>query len=158
MKKLLTLFIAGALALSLTACGGNTQDTSSSADNNAENNVTTTSYFGKISAVAGNEIEIDLAKEPEMPEQPESTPKEEGGTIAAAEMVPATAVGEAGGGAAERTEVEYTGEIKSFVIPAGMPVKDAMGNEKQLSDIKKGSIMNIFADEKGNVTEVFLYE
>ncbi|MEG1407948.1 MAG: hypothetical protein RSD23_08815 [Ruthenibacterium sp.] len=153
MKKLLTWILAGALALSLTAC---TKETS--AQTNSEPKAESASYFGKITSVAGNEIEINLAKEPEMPQQSEA-PQEEGDTTAAATMTPAFVTDATGGaGAAQRVEVEYTGEMKSFVIPAGMPLKDAQGNEKQLSDIKKGSIMNVFADEKGTVTEVFLYE
>ncbi|MEG1745093.1 MAG: hypothetical protein RR215_05850 [Ruthenibacterium sp.] len=158
MKKLLILILAGALALSLAACGGSTADNAVSAPAEDAAKEGSTSYFGKISSVAGNEIEINLAKEPEMPEQTESAPQEKGETVAAATMTPATTTGQTDGGAANRVEVEYTGEMKAFVLPAGMSIQDAVGNEKQLSDIKKGSIMNIFADENGNVTEAFLYE
>ena len=167
MKKGFTLVLATALALSLVACGEQKQNTSSSSgetpqskvETSSQTNAEVTGYFGKISSVAGNEIEINLVKEPEMPEKPESTGQNEG-SIAATELTPATPSTEAGvgGGATERTELEYTGETKAFIIPAGMPIHDAMGNEKQLSDIKKGSIMNVFADANGNVTEVYLYE
>lgn len=170
MKKLITvtsaIALAGALALSLTACGGTPTGASSlepsapsasAGQSESTAQIAPTGYFGKISSVAGNEIELNLAKEPEMPES-ESAPKEEGDIVAAVEMTPAVAAGTADDGAANRVEVEFTGEMKSFVLPAGMPIKDAAGNEKQLSDIQKGSIMNIFADENGNVTEVFLYE
>ncbi|MEG0910482.1 MAG: hypothetical protein RSB47_01225 [Ruthenibacterium sp.] len=156
MKKLYVLILAGVLTLSLTACGA--KKDANSLPQNDENKTPSTSYFGKISSVAGNEIELNLAKEPELPPA-ESAPEKDGDTMEAAVLTPATTTGDGSGdGAAQRVEVEYTGEMKSFIIPAGMPIKDAQSNEKQLSDIKKGSIMNIFADEKGNVTEVFLYE
>lgn len=157
MKKLFALMLTGVLACALAACGNTNNGTTSTAASQPNSQTASTSYFGKISSVAGNEIELNLAKEPELPET-ESTSQETGDTVAAVEMTPAVPAGTVDdGGAANRVEVEFTGEMKSFVIPAGMPIKDAMGNEKQLSDIQKGSMMNIFADENGNVTEVFLY-
>lgn len=76
-------------------------------------------------------------------------------------MTPATEAGAAEGGqtgAEERTELEYTGESKDFVIPGGLKISGANGEEKQLSDIKKGSILGVFTGEDGLVTEVVLYE
>ncbi|MEG1049129.1 MAG: hypothetical protein RSE24_01160 [Oscillospiraceae bacterium] len=155
MKKLLTIALAGAVALSLCACQGTPKTEETPASDTPA--VSSTAYFGKVSLVAGNELELNLAKEPEIPEAESTPPPEpsEDGSVPATLMQPAIS---GGGGAAQRVEVEYTGEIKSFVIPGGMKIKDAMGEEKQLSDIKKGSIMNIFVDDKGNLTEVFLYE
>lgn len=159
MKKLFILFTAAVLALCFVGCGGQTGSTSQPETESQSTPVVTTYYFGKISAVAGNEIEMNLAKEPEMPDQPQTEQKDEDGMMAAVTMTPSMEAGTGeGGGAANRVEVEYTGEIKTFIIPAGLPIKDAMGNEKQLSDIKNGSIMNILVDENENITEVFLYE
>lgn len=167
MKKLIAFTLALSLSFALVGCTGGspasepkstppTFDTSSSAAGEATEMPTT--YFGKVNSVAGNEIELNLAKEPELPDVPqEETPKPNpDGSIDATIMGPATEAG--GGGAAQRVEVEYTGEMKSFVVPGGMKIKDAMGNEKQLSDIKKGSVMNFCVDGAGNLVEVFLYE
>lgn len=165
MKKLLTLIMAGCIALSLAACtsgkapSSNPVNGSSGSTQNQDKPLSVKSHMGKVTSVAGNEVEINLVKEPEMPETPESDVKLEGEISAAIVMTPSVgADATGGGGAAQRSEIELTGEIKAFVIPAGMPVKDAMGNEKQLSDIKKGSLLNVMVDEDGNVTEVFLYE
>ncbi|MEG1932706.1 MAG: hypothetical protein RR075_06315 [Pygmaiobacter sp.] len=157
MKKLFALLMAGVLSLALTACGG-TFENSSSIPDSGDAILNSTAYFGKISSVAGNEIELNLAKEPELPPQSESAPADDADEMAAAIMTPAVSTEEGSKGAATRVEVEYTGELKEFVIPAGMPILDALGNEKQLSDIKKGSIMNIFVDDTDTITEVFLYE
>lgn len=167
MKKLFVLALTLSLALALVGCGGNsstaasggTPDSGSASSAVQEEMQVTTSYFGKVNSVAGNEVELNLAKEPELPEnsEPAPTPNPDG-SIEAVEMVPATEATAGGGGAAQRVEVEYTGEMKSFVIPGGLKVKDAMGNEKQLSEIKKGSVMNFFVDNAGTVVDVFLYE
>lgn len=154
MKKLLSVLLATAVALSLCACQSTPKPEETPASDTPP---VATSYFGKVSFVAGNELELNLAKEPETPESESAPPQEpsEDGSVPATLMQPAIS---GGGGAAQRVEVEYTGEMKPFTLPGGMKITDAMGNEKQLSDIKKGSIMNIFALEDGTITEVFLYE
>lgn len=164
MKKLLTLIMAGCIALSLAACtqskepSSNSVNGSSGSTQNQDKPLSVKSQMGKVTSVAGNEVEINLVKEPELPSAPDSDIKVEGEISAAITLIPSVEAGTAGGGAAQRTEIELTGEMKSFVIPAGMPVKDAMGNEKQLSDIKKGLLLNVMVDEEGNIAEVFLYE
>ncbi|MEG0339708.1 MAG: hypothetical protein RR573_07300 [Oscillospiraceae bacterium] len=152
MKKALITLLAGAMIFTFASCGNTSNSTASSSSQPPE----IKTYFGKVSSVTGNEIDIDLAKEPEMEKAPSQEPDAEGG-MAAATMTPATPAGGTQG-AAQRVEVEYTGNIKSITIPAGIKPKNAIGDEKQLSDIKKGSIVNIFTDASDNVTEVFIYD
>ena len=74
-------------------------------------------------------------------------------------MTPAQPAGEAGGqqGAEERVELEYSGETKDIVIPGGLKITGSNGEEKQLSDIQKGSILTVFTDQDGQVMEVILH-
>lgn len=166
LKKLTVCALAFTLAAALVGCGsgpvgsGQADSGSTAPQSGAVAGAAAASWFGRVSAVAGNELTLELAKQPE-PEAPDSnipTPDDEG-TVPAMEMVPATAAGEAeGGGAAQRTELEYTGETKDFVLPGGLVIKDGAGNEKQLSDVKKSSILAVFTDEGGQVVDLILYE
>ena len=61
-------------------------------------------------------------------------------------------------GAEERTELDYTGESRDFTIPGGLKITGADGSEKQLTDVKKGSVLTIFTNGSGQVTDVVLYE
>lgn len=161
MKKIIAVVLALTLAAAFTGCAGSSGAGSENSSSSSETFSMPISYFGKVNSVAGNEIELNLAKEPETEETPDSgsLPTNLDGTIEAVETIPSTEVGTGGAnGAAQRVEVEYTGEMKSFVIPGGMKIKDAMDNEKQMSDIKKGSVMNFYTDEAGNITDVFLYD
>lgn len=169
MKKLVVFMLSLSLSLALVGCTGGSSEskpdttppTSGTSSSEAGETIEMpTTYFGKVNSVAGNEIELNLAKEPEMPDvsQQEAPKPNADGSFDAVTTVPSTEAGAGGNGAAQRVEVEYTGEMKSFVIPGGMKIKDSMGNEKQLSEIKKGSVMNFYVDAEGNLMEVFLYE
>lgn len=177
MKKLLALTLTLIMALSMAACGKSDTPSSGATPINSTNGARSTvnddsgdaenkalsfsSKMGKVTSIVGNEVEIDLVKEPEMPALDDSGVKMEGegGMAVAMEIVPSVKAGEAtGGGAKKRDDIELTGETKTFVIPAGMKIKDAMGNEKQLTDIKKGALLNVMLDEDDNISEVFLYE
>lgn len=166
--KLVSIFAAFALATSLTACGGAPSSASgassgasapSSASQPDESAAAqqTQLWYGQVSSVAGNELTLELAAEPQAP-QNENLPKaDEDGTIAAVPTTPAAA-GTAGEiGAEERQEIELSGETKDFTIPGGLAVKDGSGTEKQLSDIQKGSILTILTNADGLVTEVILH-
>ena len=117
-------------------------------------------FYGRVSEVAGNELTLDLAKLPGV-DDAASAPADEDGEMPAMVMTPATEAGEGTGGqtgAEERTELDYTGESRDFIIPGGLKITGADGSEKQLTDVKKGSVLAIFADGSGQVTEVVLYE
>ena len=149
-NKIFAIALSILMAACLTACkgtapdsqpGSNSQSISSSASASSQN---LELLYGRVSEVAGNELTLDLAKLPGEDEAA-SAPENADGEVAAAVMAPAMEAGEAGGqtGASERTELEYTGES---------------GEEKQLTDIQKGSILGVFVNENEQVTEVVLYE
>lgn len=166
LRKTAVLAIAGALALSLSACGEKPIQAPSNPPLTDESSASTPGsqsmpqadamqYYGKIASIAGNEIEFDVAQLPGADEALPKPPKD--GAMDAVAMTPATPAGEAGegaGGAENRVEVKYTGETKSFIIPAGVPITDPAGVEKQLSDLKKGTMLDVQTDKDGNVTQV----
>lgn len=162
MKKIITIALVGVLALSMTACTKKAPENDQIIGGNPSNSnsidyANVTSHYGKVSAIAGNELTFDLANLPGAGDAPTSMPEGEDGMMSAVTMTPATPAGEAGtdsAGAENRIEVEYTGESKDFVIPAGLEIKDSSGAVKQLSDIKKGTVLNIFTDKDGNIVEV----
>lgn len=48
-------------------------------------------------------------------------------------------------------KIKFSGESKEFTIQAGVPIMNAItGEEGKLTDIKKGSVVDIFTDEKTN--------
>lgn len=164
-NKIFAIALSILMAACLTACkgtapdsqpGSNSQSISSSASASSQN---LELLYGRVSEVAGNELTLDLAKLPGEDEAA-SAPENADGEVAAAVMAPAMEAGEAGGqtGASERTELDYTGESKSVVIPGGLKITGASGEEKQLTDIQKGSILGVFVNENEQVTEVVLYE
>ena len=159
--KMIAILLTAALTICLTACSGQAPS-SDLPQNSASDSAppTVELFYGRVNQVAGNELTLDLAKLPG-DDTADSAPQDEDGEMPATVMTPATEAGAAEGGqtgAEERTELEYTGESKDFVIPGGLKISGANGEEKQLSDIKKGSILGVFTGEDGLVTEVVLYE
>lgn len=161
--RMFAVTLALALAVCVTACGQTSsasQPGASGSGSSQSSPEVTEMFYGRVSEVAGNELTLDLAKMPGSDEAA-SAPADENGEMPAMVMTPATEAGEGTGGqvgAEERTELEYTGESRDFTIPGGLKITGADGTEKQLTDVKKGSMLTIFADGSGQVTEVVLYE
>lgn len=161
--RMFAIALALVLAACVTACGQTSSasqpDASGSGSSQSSPEVTET-FYGRVSEVAGNELTLDLAKLPGTDEAA-SAPADEDGEMPATVMTPATEAGEATGGqvgAEERTELEYTGESRDFTIPGGLKITGADGTEKQLTDVKKGSVLTVFTNGSGQVTDVVLYE
>lgn len=161
--RMFAIALALVLAACVTACGQTSSasqpDASGSGSSQSSPEVTET-FYGRVSEVAGNELTLDLAKLPGTDEAA-SAPADEDGEMPATVMTPTTEAGEATGGqvgAEERTELEYTGESRDFTIPGGLKITGADGTEKQLTDVKKGSVLTVFTNGSGQVTDVVLYE
>lgn len=166
-----TRIFAIALALCLAACVAACGQTSSASQPGASGSASgsgssqsspevTEMFYGRVNEMAGNELTLGLAKMPDTDEAA-SAPAGEDGEMPAMAMTPATEAGEGTGGqvgAEERTELEYTGESRDFTIPGGLKITGADGTEKQLTDVKKGSVLAIFTNGSGQVTDVVLYE
>lgn len=164
MKKILAITLSILMVFSMTACGKNKGDApsndNSSGNSNEINSQDYEAYYGKISSVAGNEIEVSLAKDQfdnggEDAPSPDEPGGEEAGMMTSSSAA-AAVNGEEQGGAEERVEMEFTGETKSFTIPAGAEIFQGAGQGGQLSSLKKGSIVIVYVNKEsgvvGNVT------
>lgn len=114
--KRITITIAILLAVFAFAACGQTPDkagqvsSDSSASDSGAQPVSYTTWYGKVSEVAGNELTLELAKQPgEEEQQSSSAPAGDGETMQATMMSPALPAGQAdAGGAEQREELELT--------------------------------------------------
>lgn len=66
-----------------------------------------------------------------------------------------------GVGEGEKMELEYTGETKSFTVPAGADIVSMIGGEAKLDAIKKGSVVMVTApkdEANGTVSSIMIME
>ena len=158
MKKEFVLTVAVILAVSMFAgCSKNssqpqtpdTNSTNSSSEpvnNDNENFVESKGYFGKIKSIVGNEIEIDIGElaAPEL----EETDEDLGDLGPMGQMIAVPQEGTEGSGtidpsaSAPKLDLIYTGESKSFTIPAGASIFK-FASEETLSALKVGSVVSI---------------
>lgn len=180
MKKVILLLVAGTLALSLVACTGetnNVKDLNSTPDLSQSEKQETASiktYMGQISGKLGNEITLSIGKlilendsgdnQTMMIDENGNQIPVEGGFGGDADgdivMIPMPddsgdeADGNAaGGGEIEKLPIEFTGEIKEFIIPAGANIVNVLGRETTLDSIKVGSLVQIIINETSGVVE-----
>ena len=160
-KKIITLFLVGILALSMAACAPADQQNLPLAgeENGTGEAANWTTEYGKITKLVGNKMTIDLAKSPE-----EEAPESEGdGEVAASISEPAQQAGDGGMGAAasrpeNKMELEYTGESKEIMLPAGTTIVGLSGDEGKMTDLKEGSVVMMAVDEQGSVVSVIVLE
>lgn len=166
MKKFLSITLSILMTFFITGCGSKQKE--APINNDPENsNITNMEdyelYYGKISSVAGNEIEVSIAKDPYENLEGQDSQNNDDMTDGSMAM---TMSGEATlddgsnqGGAEERIEMEYTGETKSFTIPAGAKITEGLGQEGKISSLKKGSVIMILANkESGVVADVTIMD
>ena len=174
MKKLLTITLATLMALSLVACAPTektdtpVEDSSNSSSqaedaNGDEEPVVSTTHFGEVSAIVGNEITLSIGKNDLFGGDDAlggDFTTEEGDDavtdIPAVGMVPAItgetgAIGESGLG--EGMDIEYTGETLDIVIPAGTEITNMFGEVVDFTSIKKGSIVETYINSETMLVE-----
>lgn len=178
MKKIIILVTMSALMLTLVACSpessassGQKEESSVSSGQNDESSAesktgadgdessaeTQEVVFGKVSAITGNEMDISLAKDPYADLNPEGEAAG-GAGMEAVEMVPAAEAGAVTDEQeAPKMQLEYTGDSKSFTIPAGVKITGSTGGEVQMDSIAKGSVLMIFT-KGGSVSEIAILE
>lgn len=141
MKKLTLLLLTLVLTLSFAACAAKPSSSDLGVISASGDYI-----YGKITNITGNEIEMALA---EMPEDNDET---EPGDIPDDDVeIPMgdNAIPAVGGAVIDDVtdNLEFTGETKSFTIPAGIKVYSA-GQEINLSNLKKGDIISVAFDSE----------
>lgn len=141
-KKGITLLLAFALIMSLAACGANKQGGGMEENGDGAFASAEDCVYGKITKIAGNEIEVAVAKKQEGVSDGVEDIDLDGVMVPGENDLPVI------GGSGEdgdAGEVEFTGESLSLVIPAGVKIY-SMGQEINLSTLKKGDMVSVTLD------------
>ena len=158
MKKLKTwstLVLVVVFAISFTACGtggtnakGNSSVQSEGEGQGAFSN-SNDAIYGKITEITGNEIKAAIAKKPAEDENGKEELKGEVMTPNENDMPMI------GGEGIENPmdNLEFTGETRTFTIPAGVKITNSR-QEINLSSLKKGDIISIVTDTENPDTVV----
>lgn len=176
MKKTIKFMSALLCVLALAACSAQPKENTnqnpgnevSISDDGAQETPKEESkeYFGRVENVVGNEIELQLAL---MPGTTDGNNEDSaGGGMEGEIAIGGVADGGGSDATAEdpRTEspkklseiIEYSGENKSFILPAGITINSLSGGKADLTSIRKGSVILIQVDEAGNVTACEIWE
>lgn len=144
MKNWMALALVVIFIFSLAACGTKNAENkgelsgSQDADDQFAFAGDENSIYGKITSITGNEIEIAVAKKP--------TDDGNGANDLSGDVITPNEndVPIIGGEAIDdpTDNLEFTGETKSFTIPAGVKITN-MGQEMSLSNLKKGDIISV---------------
>lgn len=155
LKTWIALVLVAVFALSFTACGaggatgnGNSADPSENGDQGAFSSADDAIY-GKITEITGNEIKVAVVKKPA---EDESGMDDLKGEVMTPNENDTPVIG--GEGIEDPMDnLEFTGETKTFTIPSGVKITN-MGQEINLSSLKKGDIISVVTDTENPDTVV----
>lgn len=170
MKRILVIGLCIVMAIGVVGCSKN----KSEGNGDKENTVVEENggfpevvLFGKIKKIVGNQIELEIAKDPSFGDtyygDSSSGEVGEGDVITGeVEVVEGTITSEASSGSDAsnsddmlgmleqeeyKLELEYVGETKELTIPAGVKIFNLKtGKNENLSALKSGSVIRIYAD------------
>lgn len=153
MKTLIALLLVVVFAMSFTACGNSGGDKQPNEVNGKEGGEfyesSENSIYGKITEITGNEIKVAIAKKPAENENGKDdlkgevfTPNENDVPMIGGEHIEDP-----------MDNLEFTGETKTFTIPAGVKITNS-GQEINLSSLKKGDIISVVTDTENPDTVV----
>lgn len=155
LKTWIALLLVVVFAMGFTACGTEGTDNHKNPSGQSENgdqgafSSSDDAVYGKITEITGNEIKVAIAKKPAENEKGKDDLK--GEVISPSENdLPMI-----GGEVTEdpMDNLEFTGETKTFAIPAGVKIS-SMGQEISLSSLKKGDIISIVTDTENPDTAI----
>lgn len=155
LKTWIALLLVVVFAMGFTACGTEGTDNHKNPSGQSENgdqgafSSSDDAVYGKITEITGNEIKVAIAKKPAENEKDRDDLK--GEVISPSENdLPMI-----GGEVTEdpMDNLEFTGETKTFAIPAGVKIS-SMGQEISLSSLKKGDIISIVTDTENPDTAI----
>lgn len=169
MKKPLLLGLVISLALGATACSSGNEEKKEVKKENTKNeqvlekksNKEEQAIYGKVKSIVGNEIEFELAKNPDKEiagiekEEKEPTKEEKKESTPAASLTPAMEKKDGGkvsvGDIAKNeplVELEFTGELKNITIPTGIKINILSTRSGEgLSAIKEGTYLRLSVDD-----------
>jgi len=155
LKTWIALLLVVVFAMSFTACGTGGTNGKGNSSNQSENGAqgafssADDAIYGKITEITGNEIKAAIAKKPAEDESGEEDLKGEAITPNENDMPMI------GGEGIENPmdNLEFTGETRTFTIPAGVKITN-MGQEINLSSLKKGDIISVVTDTENPDTVV----
>ncbi len=123
----------------------------SDADSNTE--VPDEVFFGKVTSIIGNEVEIEMALLPDWNEGENIKPGDKKGSSQEKTAIRENPEGQEDYFAPDPEDsifgedgeinLTYTGESKTLTIPAGVNIRNILGGEATLEEIKKGSVLMI---------------
>lgn len=170
MKRIIAVLI---LCLSITAVFTGCSKNSSTQGNNNGNQgnkgqMERADLMGEVSEIVGNEVKLKVIK---MPERPTGTPENPNG--GKPNITPGTNPGgngswqpgtQQGGtgqsGQTRNRQREYTGEVKTIIIPVGIKIttmtrgqNGVEQKEVNISEIKQGTILQIYYADDGKTIE-----
>lgn len=184
MKKIITLGLSTIAVMGVVGCSSiknedyNKETENKVVENDSNKNKDVTTYFGKVSSIVGNEIEIKLAKVPQHlggdGESVEGSEKIEFAQPMTEEMIREIekngGAGMSGAGISseeqgtdgnkgnpvmevekEKMELDYTDELKKIIVPAGVKIIDFRNSTNaKLNNIKQGSVIFVTLDNSNN--------
>lgn len=177
MKKIILIAAIAALSLNLVACSGESNtvsnDVSTPTESSKDEGQTTTSiktFVGQISEKVGNDITVSLGNI--VLDDNEGTsesviydgngdpkPYDGDGSEADGEMlmipVPEDQNSDNSTNTSpiEKLPIEFTGEVRSFTVPAGAKIVNSLGKEVNFDAVKKGSLVQMVVNESTGAVE-----
>ena len=155
LKTWIALLLVVVFAMGFTACGTEGTDNHKNPSGQSEDgdqgafSSSDDAVYGKITEITGNEIKIAIAKKPAENEKDRDDLK--GEVISPSENDLPMIGGEVTEDPVDN--LEFTGETKTFAIPAGVKIS-GMGQEISLSSLKKGDIISIVTDTENPDTAI----
>lgn len=155
LKTWIALLLVVVFAMGFTACGTEGTDNHKNPSGQSENgdqgafSSSDDAVYGKITEITGNEIKVAIAKKPAENEKSKDDLK--GEVISPSENDLPMIGGEVTEDPVDN--LEFTGETKTFAIPAGVKIS-SMGQEISLSSLKKGDIISIVTDTENPDTAI----
>ncbi|WHY02665.1 hypothetical protein [Neobacillus sp. DY30] len=179
MKKLrlLNILATGLIVLTIVGCSSaaasddqTTAEQSTRKEANSKSvDLAEVDVYGEVSEVIGNEVTLKLLKIPDMSavNREKGTggaptdSKAEGGAATGTPPTDGAAAGAAGGGAGGgMREKQYTGEVKTIIIPVGTPIVSMTRGEEgmveteiSMNELTSGNTLSIYYQEDGKTIE-----
>ncbi|MGL5692570.1 MAG: hypothetical protein ACRCXA_00715 [Peptostreptococcaceae bacterium] len=165
MKKTLLLGLVISLGLGVTACNSVEKEKQEGIVNKQENENQVLKeekfIYGKVKKIVGNEVEFELANNPDKSIEGVEKEEENNNKTETTESVPATMTTPAQEGTTDKKvnvgkieknepiiELDFTGDVQTIIIPTGANINILSGRSGEgLSVIKEGTYLRLSVDD-----------